>query len=131
VVMANHPKRFDSDASRRGLKVGVIGLGIGTIAALGQTGDTIRFYEINPDVVTISEKWFTYRLDSKAKLEMVLGDARVQLENEAARGALQGFDVLAVDAFNSDSIPVHLLTAECADLYRRHLKEDRILLFHI
>ncbi len=127
LAIANDPAR----ASQPGLKIGVVGLGIGTIAALTRPGDTIRFYEINPDVVTISEKWFTYRLDSRAKVETVLGDARVQLENEAARGELQNFDILAIDAFNSDSIPVHLLTKECADLYRRHLKPDGVLLFHI
>jgi hypothetical protein len=130
LAFEHHPRRFSPQASERGLRVGVVGLGVGTIAALGKPGDTIRFYEINPDVTDTARNWFSYLKDSYAATEVVMGDARVRLEEEAARGELQAFDVLAVDAFNSDSIPTHLLTLECADLYRRHLKPDGLLLFH-
>jgi spermidine synthase len=112
-------------------RVGVIGLGTGTIAAYGQPGEVFRFYDINPDVQTIASGWFSFLKDSRAQIQVVLGDARVQLERELAAGHPQDFDVLAVDAFSSDAIPIHLLTAECADLYRRHLKPDGALLLHI
>jgi hypothetical protein len=112
-------------------RVGVIGLGTGTIAAYGQPGEVFRFYDINPDVQTIASGWFSFLKDSRAQIQVVLGDARVQLERELAAGHAQNFDVLAVDAFSSDAIPIHLLTAECADLYRRHLKPDGALLLHI
>jgi hypothetical protein len=112
-------------------RVGVIGLGTGTIAAYGQPGEVFRFYDINPDVKMIASGWFSFLKDSPAQIEVVLGDARVQLERELAAGDAQNFDVLAVDAFSSDAIPIHLLTAECADVYRRHLKPDGALLLHI
>ena len=111
--------------------MGVIGLGTGSIAVHGRLGDNFRFYEINPVVEQLSKTYFTYRADSKAHVEVDMGDARVRLEQEAAQGELQQFDVLAVDAFSSDSIPSHLLTAECAELYKRHLKPDGILVIHI
>jgi spermidine synthase len=108
-----------------------VGLGVGTVAAFGEPGDYFRFYEINPDVVGFCREYFSYVEDSKAQVEIVLGDARVQLEREAARGAMQGFDILAVDAFSSDAIPIHLITQESVDLYLQHLKPDGLLLFHI
>jgi hypothetical protein len=112
-------------------KIGVVGLGAGTIAAWGRQGDTFRFYEINPDVEAIANKWFTFMSDSKAKTEIVLGDARLTLERELAAGQANDFDLIAVDAFSSDAIPVHLLTAEAADLYAKRLKPDGILALHI
>jgi hypothetical protein len=112
-------------------RVGIIGLGTGTIAAYGQPGEVFRFYEINPDVRTIASGWFSFLKDSRARIEIAMGDARVQLERELAERDPQNFDVLAVDAFSSDAIPIHLLTAECADVYRRHLKPDGALLLHI
>ncbi|MGA2596148.1 MAG: fused MFS/spermidine synthase [Bryobacteraceae bacterium] len=112
-------------------RVGIVGLGAGTLAAWGRPGDTFRFYEINPDVVSVARKWFTYLKDSKAREEMVLGDARVELERELSGPSTPLFDVLAVDAFSGDAIPLHLLTNECADIYRRHLGPDGLLLFHI
>jgi len=108
-------------------KVGVIGLGAGTIAAYGRVGDAIQFYEINPAVDELSRDYFTFRRDSMARVTVALGDARVVLDREPP----QEFDVLAVDAFSSDAIPAHLLTAECADIYRRHLKPDGVLAVHI
>jgi hypothetical protein len=106
--------------------VGVIGLGVGTLAAYGKAGDTFRFYEINPQVVEIAKGWFTYLKQSPAKSEIILGDARLSLESEAP----QEFDVLLVDAFSGDAIPVHLLTKEAFTLYFRHLKPDGILAVH-
>jgi hypothetical protein len=88
------------------LKVGVIGLGAGTLASYGAIGDTYRFYDINPSVMKIAQRDFTYLQDSDAKIELVLGDARLSLERELS----QQFDVLAIDAFSSDAIPVHLIT---------------------
>lgn len=112
-------------------RIAVVGLGTGTIAAWGQPGDEIHFYEINPAVIRIANTWFTYLRDSKAQVSTVLGDARIQLAAEAARGKSHDYDAIAVDAFSSDSIPVHLLTIECADLYRDRLKPGGILLLHI
>jgi SAM-dependent methyltransferase len=109
------------------IKVGVVGLGTGTIAAYGRAGDTYRYYEINPLVIQIARRDFTYLSDTPAKVEIALGDARLSLEREPQ----QNFDVLAVDAFSSDSIPVHLLTREAFALYLRHLKPDGILAIHV
>jgi hypothetical protein len=112
-------------------RVGVVGLGAGTLAAWGRAGDTFRFYEINPDVEQIARTWFFFLSDSRAQTEVVLGDARVQLDRELAAGRSQDFDLIAVDAFSSDSIPMHLLTAECADIYRRRLAPGGVLALHI
>jgi SAM-dependent methyltransferase len=109
------------------LKVGVVGLGTGTIAAYSRPFDTYVYYEINPMVLYIAHKYFYYLDDSKAKLSVELGDARLTLERQQP----QGFDVLAVDAFSSDSIPVHLLTNEAFALYWRHMKPSGILAIHI
>lgn len=115
-------------AGKRGsLRVGVIGLGAGTLAAYGRTGDTYTFYDINPLVVRIAREQFTFLQDSPAHIAIVLGDARLSLE----RRPPQQFDVLAVDAFSGDSIPVHLLTREAFALYFRHLKPDGVLAVHI
>jgi hypothetical protein len=112
-------------------RVAIVGLGAGTLAAWGRSGDTFRFYEINPAVEAIAQKWFFFLKDSKAQTEVVLGDARVQLERELAAGRSHDFDLIAVDAFSSDAIPIHLLTAECGDLYRQRLAPDGILALHI
>jgi SAM-dependent methyltransferase len=116
------------EAQRRlGLRVGVIGLGTGTIAAYGRPGDVYRFYEINPLVIEIARTQFRFVPDSKAKVEVVLGDARLSLEREAP----QHYDILAVDAFSSDSIPIHLLTRESFALYFRHLQPGGVLAVHV
>ena len=107
-------------------RVGVIGLGTGTVAAYGTPGDYFRFYEINPQVVHLANVLFTYLRESKARSEVVLGDARLSLENEPP----QQFDVLVIDAFSGDAIPVHLLTKEAMAQYLRHLKPNGILAFH-
>jgi spermidine synthase len=113
--------------ARRPRRVGVIGLGAGTLSAHGRKGDVFRFYEINPLVERIARNLFTYLSESDASIQIVLGDARVSLEAESP----QQFDVLAVDAFSGDAIPVHLLTAQAFALYRRHLKPDGILAIHV
>ena len=108
-------------------RIGIVGLGVGTIAIYGSETDTIRFYEINPEVERLARKYFTYLDDTKAQVEIVLGDARLSMEQEAP----QNYDVLAVDAFSSDAVPVHLLTAEAMEIYLKHLAEDGVLAFHI
>ncbi len=109
------------------LKVGVIGLGAGTLAAYGSKGDVYRFYDINPAVSRIARSYFTYLDDSEATIEIALGDARLSLEREPP----QQFDLLAIDAFSSDAIPVHLITAEALDIYRRHMKPGGVIAFHV
>jgi SAM-dependent methyltransferase len=109
------------------VRVGVIGLGTGTLAAYGATGDVYRFYDINPAVAQLARNEFTYLGDSEAKVDTVLGDARLSLEREPP----QQFDVLAIDAFSSDAIPVHLITVEALDVYRRHVKPDGVIAFHV
>jgi SAM-dependent methyltransferase len=113
------------------IRIGVIGLGTGTTAAYGRLGDYVRYYEINPLVLELAKKEFFYLADCKAKLDVAMGDARLTLERELKEGHPQNFDVLAVDAFSSDSIPVHLLTKEAMDLYFRHLQPNGILAVHI
>jgi len=108
-------------------KVGVIGLGTGTLAAYGRKGDNYRFYDINPQVFGVARAFFTFLSDSQASVNLVLGDARLSLEREQP----QGFDVLAVDAFSSDSIPVHLITREALAVYLRHMKPGGIIAFHV
>jgi hypothetical protein len=112
-------------------QIAVIGLGTGTMAAWGRPGDLIRFYEINPLVQTIATTWFTFLPDSKARTEVVLGDARIRMEYEMGNGNYSVFHLIVVDAFSSDAIPMHLLTAEAADIYRQRLIRGGLLLFHI
>jgi hypothetical protein len=110
-----------------GRRVGVVGLGAGTLAAYGQPGDTFRFYEINPEVCRLAETGFSFLRNSSARIEVVAGDARLNLERECD----QQFDVLVLDAFSSDAIPVHLLTLEAFETYFRHLRPDGIIAVHI
>jgi hypothetical protein len=115
----------------RPLKVGVIGLGTGTLAAYGAIGDVYRFYDINPQVMRIAQQDFTYLQDSDATIQLVLGDARLSLERELAQGQSQQFDVLVIDAFSSDAIPVHLITTEALDVYLKHMKPGGVIAFHV
>jgi hypothetical protein len=119
------------DALPHPRRVAVVGLGAGTLAAWGREGDSYRFYEINPNVEPIARKWFTFLSDSKAHTDVVLGDARIQLERELAEGHAHDFDLIAVDAFSGDAIPMHLLTAECAEIYRQRLAPGGIIALHI
>ena len=118
---------LDLCCESRPRRVGLIGLGAGTLAAYGRSGDTFRFYEIDPLVEPIARNFFTYLHDSAATLQIVPGDARVSLAGESP----QGYDVLVVDAFSGDAIPVHLLTREAFQLYQRHMRPDGILAVHI
>jgi len=130
LLLDHHPGR----AQERPLRVGVVGLGTGTLAAYGRPGDVFRFYDINPDVVRLSRgpaPRFTYLADSRAGIEVAAGDARLSLERELASGA-PPLDVLAVDAFTSDAIPVHLLTREAIALYVARLRRpDGVLALHL
>jgi hypothetical protein len=108
-------------------RIGIVGLGVGTIAIYGNETDTIRFYEINPEVERLARQYFTYIEDSEARVEVVLGDARLTMENEPP----QHYDVLVLDAFSSDAVPTHLLTAEAIEIYLKHLADDGVLAFHI
>ena len=135
LMLLRHPRRFALRDRLQPLRVGVVGLGVGTLATYGNSGDTYRFYEINPDVVKLSKVsrgLFSYLNDSEANTEIALGDARLLLEQELARDGPQQFDVLAIDAFSSDAIPVHLLTAEAFETYLGHLRDaDSVLAVHI
>jgi hypothetical protein len=111
--------------------IAIVGLGAGTMAAWGRPGDTISFYEINPDDESVARKWFSYLDSSKAKVDVALGDARIVLERELAAGQRNDYDMIVVDAFSSDAIPMHLLTSECADIYRQRLKPGGLLMMHI
>lgn len=110
-----------------GLRVGVVGLGTGTLATYAQPDDDYRFYEIDPNVIQLAREHFTFLKDCAGRYDIVLGDARLSLEREPP----QNFDVLVLDAFSSDAIPVHLLTREAWDIYRRHLRPDGLLAVHI
>ena len=116
------------------MRVGVLGLGVGTLAVYGQPGDVYLFYEINPDVIQLAQGengYFTYLSESQAKVEIVPGDARLSLEQELAAGQPQNYDVLLLDVFSSDSIPVHLLDEESFQVYMRQLSPKGILAIHI
>src|SRR5438876_11272346 len=107
-----HPRRLAMGVSERNLRIGVVGLGVVTLAGYARAGDYLRYYEINPNVVRLSlgaNSYFTYLKHCPAKIDVILGDARISMESELGRNAPQGFDLLAIDAFNSDAIPVHLL----------------------
>jgi len=124
LALLNHPR------TGKGMKVGMLGLGAGTLAVYGQPGDEYRLYEINPIVVNLAEGqggYFSFLQDSQAHISVVLGDARISLEREIADGHPQNFDVLVLDTFSSDSIPVHLVTKEAFALYLQHLAPEGII----
>ncbi|MBL8521606.1 MAG: fused MFS/spermidine synthase [Betaproteobacteria bacterium] len=114
-------------AGTRPLKVGIIGLGAGTLSVYGGPGDLYRYYEINPQVLDLATRYFTFIKNSYATVQVTLGDARLVLEREAP----QKYDVLVIDAFSSDSIPVHLITREATAVYARHLAPDGVIAFHV
>ncbi len=129
LAFTDHPKRLDGQP----LRAGIVGLGAGTVAAYGQPGDVIRFYEIDPQVVIIAQdrRYFTYLANSSASIDIILGDARLSMERELEENQPQNYDLLAVDAFSGDSIPTHLINREAVALYLEHLAENGILAFHI
>ena len=113
-----------------GLRIGVVGMGAASLAAYAGAGDDLTFYEIDPDVVRLARKWFTFWDDAEArgaKVAVEIGDARLVLD----RGNPEPYDLLVVDAFSGDAIPVHLLTSECFALYRRRLAEGGLIAAHV
>lgn len=125
VSIERHPNRST------GIRIGMVGLGAGTTLAYGRKGDYIRVYDINPYDVKIAQEDFHYIKDCEANFDIVLGDARVSMQREAEKEDFQKFDVLALDAFSSDAIPLHLLTLESVQLYLQHLNEKGVLAIHI
>jgi len=118
----------------RPLYLGVVGLGTGTMAAWGRSIDTVRFYDINPEVIRLSEKYFTYTTKAEGKVDIVLGDARLMIEREVALPQVERpapLDLLALDAFSSDAIPLHLLTTEAFETYWKRVRSDGIIAVHI
>lgn len=123
VAVRHFPRSHDAQGKDNGIRVGVVGLGAGTMAAHAQRDDVYRFYEIDPKVIALSKQYFTFRSDAEArgaKTEVVQGDARIQMEQEPD----QNYDVIALDAFSGDAIPAHLLTVESMKQYLRHLRKD-------
>ena len=112
-------------------RLGLVGLGTGTLAAYARAGDYLRIYEINPDVEELARKHFKYLDYCQGKADVVMGDARLMMEREVAAGNTQKFDLLALDAFSSDAIPVHLLTREAFQTYLRHIRDDGVIAVHI
>jgi hypothetical protein len=110
---------------KQALDVGVIGLGAGVIAGWMAPGDQLTFYEISPRVADIARKEFTFLADTPARTQVVMGDGRLSLEREPPRG----YDVLGIDAFSGDSIPMHLVTREAMAIYVKHLKPDGVIVF--
>ena len=128
LALSNHPARPDK------LRIGALGLGIGVIASYGERGDSFRFYEINPDVIRIAEGdhgFFSFLTDSRADIRVIPGDARVSLERELVSDGPQDIDLLVLDTFNGDAMPVHLLTKEAFEIYLKHLKPDGIIAINV
>lgn len=113
--------------TQRNRRIGVIGLGIGTLSAYCRPGDTIRFYEIDPQVIELAQSDFTFLKNCQGKVEIIPGDARVSMEREKD----QRYDVLVLDAYSGDTVPAHLLTKEAFEVYRRHLRKGGVLAAHI
>jgi spermidine synthase len=114
-------------AVARARRIGVIGLGVGTLASYGRAADRLSFFELNPDVIDLAHRHFSFLARSAAELEIALGDGRLTL----SRAPPRAFDVLVVDAFSSDAVPTHLLTVEAFSVYLRQLAPDGILAFNV
>ncbi len=127
LAIERDPKRLAGEP----LRIGVIGLGAGTLAAYGMPGDQIVFYEINSQVAEVANRDFHYLSGSEADTAVILGDARIRLEAELDQGTRPSYDILLIDAFSSGAIPIHLLTAEAAETYAQRITEDGVLAFHI
>jgi hypothetical protein len=128
-AILNHPRRLAGQS----LRVGVVGLGVGTLAAYAQEGDTFRFFEIDPDVIRVAEdeRYFTYLSQSPGTMQVIAGDGRLSLERELSASTTAPYDILIIDAFSGDSIPTHLISHEAIDLYLALLGEDGVLAFNI
>ncbi len=108
-------------------RIGLVGLGVGTLLAYAKTGDYFRIYEINPQVIEFAQQYFSFIQDAPVNLDIISADARLALAQESP----QHFDVLALDAFSGDAVPMHLLSDEAMQLYFRHLQPDGVLAVHI
>jgi hypothetical protein len=119
--------------SLKPLRIGVIGLGVGMICTYTQPGDYLKFYEINPEVVSIAtnQDYFTYLSQCQASIDISPGDARISLERELREGHPQNYDVLLIDAFNADSVPMHLLTKEAFKLYLSHITAAGLIVVNV
>jgi hypothetical protein len=128
-------RQIEAIADREGsLRVGVLGLGAGTLAAYGREDDVYRFYEIDPQVIDYAQGqggYFSYLGDSPAQIDVIAGDARLSLERELQQGKAQKYDILILDVFSGDAVPVHLLTREAFELYLHHLRTDGVLAANI
>ena len=128
LVRAGDPDTSETPGT---LHFGIVGMGIGTLSAFARPGDRVRYYEINPEVITTvqgPQSYFTFMSDSAGETEIVVGDARLSLERELNDGGSQRFDILVMDAFSSDSVPVHLVTAQAFRLYAAHLRSEQSIL---
>lgn len=108
-------------------QIGIIGLGCGTLSAYGKSGQEIDFFEIDKDAYSIATDLFTYLKNSGAELKFIFGDARISITSIKDRK----YDLLVIDAFSGDSVPVHLLTTDAILEYRKHLSNSGIIMFHI
>ncbi len=137
IAVRNHPhRRFHGSSGKNNeqeskLRIGMIGLGAGCLAAHGKTSDLIRFFEINPAVVQVAENYFYYLENSKAHTEIVMGDGRISLERALVKNGGSQFDILALDAFSGDAPPVHLLTEEAFKLYWQHLSPEGVIVVNV
>ncbi|MBU3003312.1 hypothetical protein [Paraglaciecola arctica] len=122
---------IDELSNVKNLQVGVIGLGVGALAAYGRPGDLYTFYELNPLVSVYANRYFKYLENAQADVEVKLGDARVTLQNELDSGQRNNFDLLIIDAFSGDLIPTHLMTHEAFMLYQQHIKTSGVIALHI
>lgn len=123
-AVAGMKQRFPS----RPLRIGVIGLGAGSLAAYARAGDLVRYYELDPNVIVFAQKYFTFLSDSAGRVEIEPGDGRLSLQSELDAGAAQRFDILVIDAFSGDTVPLHLVSAEAFTLYRAHLRDASSLI---
>lgn len=130
-AILQHPVRRRGAAPGAGLNIGVIGLGVGSVAVHVRPHDALTFYELDPGVEDIARKYFTYLGEQPGELDIVIGDARISLQRALRDTGPAGFDVLVLDAFSGDAVPVHLLTAEAFELYWRHLRPDGVLVVNI
>ena len=112
---------------RPSIDVGILGLGIGVLVAYGRENDNYRIYELVPSVLEIAKKYFWYLTDAKANLSLTLGDGRLNLEREPS----QQFDMLSIDAFSSDSIPMHLMTVEALQVYQKQIKPEGAIVYNV
>ena len=131
IAFAQFPRPDVMPDEPDGLKIGVAGLGVGAVSVHAKEADHVRFYEINPQIETIARDYFTYLTQGPSTIDVVLGDARISMNNELTESGSRQYDLLVLDAFSGDSIPIHLLTEEAFALYWQHLKPNGILAIQI